>query len=1093
MFLDEAPKDGMYTANEPMLAHAGVPVALQGPGVTDVALGATDETGAFTFGELRAGSYRVLVNMTEEVAAAIAMAGFAFAGDLTGEVVTVAAGQASHVAFPFNIVVQTINVGAAMGNDEETGAAVAGVEVTLYANADKTGMLGMSTTNDMGHATFDFARADDTGPGGNDHLVFVAVSGTGHEDLAVSDNNIIEVAYPAIARSHNAPAAVKLLNTRANFQYWVKSDMDARGGDMLLAGWKTDVYMGDPEAEGAMPLEDASMPTEGMDGELGRASVSYAVAAADLPATFTVMVAAGQSSEMYDQSDALTHTHTGIEHPDANTAAMNDKGPIYVTWTTQTLTVGVYREVDDEPGFTDFRAPQGGDAHPHANVAAEMTVELMTRDSRDRLRRYEYDHDGKESTDPIGTMGISGGMASFPHLPAGMEFTARFHVGSDRTLVGPTDDGDVDAFGDDLGIGMSSGAFGDASGAGPEVMLCSVSTDEDSCATWAYQWTTGSVSGHVAGAGGASVSLDAETNNHDRSATTSKAAATLGNYAISDIQDGEYKLTTPTTADNAYSPKGGYTLEIYHDEGEDDENDDTDYVGTASTNMASFTATKLRLSIKGFVANDGGDGRARGNEAMAGVTVNLMARANARDTEYSVVAKTAETDGNGMYEFNELVQGSRYRVAVVAGDDYVGLRGLGVSKSGVVSPATYPAISEPFPLPSWNHASNTASNTTASVGRAPGPVATVQNFALVYTTSSVSGSVTNLSGSNAGILVEAAMCETYTADDPATGDVNDPMDEEHCEWGTVMRTESAGRGGNYEFPGLMEGYYAVWFTGGGLAAANTNAMGRADDDGGTPGAGMHIGAVMGRNQYLTGRNFTVYTTRPGMDSDNLLTLMVRGATTQGDTTTMDFAAGVDITAQNDNDEGSTAVSLTGTPTVSFESGGVSIKTTQSAGAGARAALTTAVRGSSAGNLPFNKTGATDAGDPIETGITVTVTAANGYNDHDYTFDVTRAAPVNNAATISVGGDEVDFANGVGTSTIAAADTEAEISVNLTEGQTVTASSGSDGLTGVPGEADETIITFTVATPVGQTTVTVTVKSEDGVDNVRTVNVVRPTS
>ena len=38
---------------------------------------------------------------------------------------------------------------------------------------------------------------------------------------------------------------------------------------------------------------------------------------------------------------------------------MNDLGPIYVTWTTQTLTVGVYREVDDEPGFTDFRGGNG--------------------------------------------------------------------------------------------------------------------------------------------------------------------------------------------------------------------------------------------------------------------------------------------------------------------------------------------------------------------------------------------------------------------------------------------------------------------------------------------------------------------------------------------------------------------------------------------------------------------------------------------------------------------------------------------------------------------------------------------------------------
>ena len=246
LFLDEAPKDGMYTANEPMLAHAGVPVALQGPGVTDVALSATDSTGAFMFGELRSGSYRVLVNMTEEVAAAITAAGFAFAGDLTGTVVNVAAGATANVAFPFNITMQTINVGAAMGNAEETGVPVAGVELALYATADRAGdPLGEATTNDMGHATFNFARADDTGPGGNDNLVFVTVSDPGHDDLAVSDNDVIEVAYPATARSHNAPAAVKLVNTRANFQYWVKNDKDARGGDMGQGSWVTEVTMGE--------------------------------------------------------------------------------------------------------------------------------------------------------------------------------------------------------------------------------------------------------------------------------------------------------------------------------------------------------------------------------------------------------------------------------------------------------------------------------------------------------------------------------------------------------------------------------------------------------------------------------------------------------------------------------------------------------------------------------------------------------------------------------------------------------------------------------------------------------------------------------
>ena len=628
-FIDEAPADKMYTANEPALAHAGIPVALQGPGVNDVMLGATDSTGAYMFSNLMAGDYRVLVNMTEEVAAAITMAGFAYKGDLTGEIVSVDAGGNAMVNFPFGITMQTIGVGARMGYGEHLGVPVAGVELAVYADAAMTGMpLGEGTTDSTGVAAVTFARADNTGPGGNDNLVFVNVSESGHDDLAVSGGGVIEVSYPATARTHPAPAAVTLVNTRANFQYWVKNNADARGGDMGLGGWATEVTMG----MDTVPLMvvnakgdtvNATMPTDTAMASRGRAGLSYVIDPAmlkDGPATFTVMVQDEQSGEMYDQSDALVHMHNALAHPDANTAEMNDLGPIYVTWTTQTLTVGVYREVDDEPGFTDFRGGNGtvsGDARPDAAVAAEMTAQLLTRDGRNRLRPYEYDHDGKPTTDDISSMAIgSGGTASFPNLPADTELTVRLHVGSDRVLVGETDAGDIEAFGADLDIGMSTGAFGEASGGGPEVKLCSLTTDRSpaktGCATWAYQWETGSVSGHVDGPGGASVSLTAETDADDRSTKTSAKTGQVGNFAINDVQDGEYALTTPNTADNTFGPKGGFDLAIYHDEAEDDEDEDTEYVGTAwSMTGRDFTATKLRLSIKGYVANDNGDGRPR--------------------------------------------------------------------------------------------------------------------------------------------------------------------------------------------------------------------------------------------------------------------------------------------------------------------------------------------------------------------------------------------------------------------------------------------------------------------------------------------------
>ena len=70
----------------------------------------------------------------------------------------------------------------------------------------------------------------------------------GHADLMVSDNDVIEIEYPGIARVHSAPAHVRLLNMAVIFDFWVKST-DAvstdRGGDMGFGGWKTEVYMGE--------------------------------------------------------------------------------------------------------------------------------------------------------------------------------------------------------------------------------------------------------------------------------------------------------------------------------------------------------------------------------------------------------------------------------------------------------------------------------------------------------------------------------------------------------------------------------------------------------------------------------------------------------------------------------------------------------------------------------------------------------------------------------------------------------------------------------------------------------------------------------
>ncbi len=1147
-YIDEAPADKMYTANEPALAHAGIPVALQGPGVNDVMLGATDSTGAYMFSDLMAGDYRVLVNMTEEVAAAITMAGFAYKGDLTGEIVSVAAGGTQSVNFPFGITTQTIGVGARMGYGEHLGVPVGGVKLAVYADAAMTGMpLGEGTTDSTGVTLVTFARADNTGPGGNDNLVFVNVSESGHDDLAVSGGGVIEVSYPATARTHAAPAAVTLVNTRANFQYWVKNNADARGGDMGLGGWATEVTMG----MDTVPLMvvnakgdtvNATMPTDTAMASRGRAGLSYVIDPAmlkDGPATFTVMVQDEQSSEMYDQSDALVHMHNALAHPDMNTMEMNDLGPIYVTWTTQTLTVGVYREVDDEPGFTDFRGGNGtvsGDARPDAAVAAEMTAQLLTRDGRNRLRPYEYDHDGKPTTDDISSMAIgSGGTASFPNLPADEELTVRLHVGSDRVLVGETDAGDIEAFGADLDIGMSTGAFGEASGGGPEVKLCSLTTDRSpaktGCATWAYQWETGSVSGHVDGPGGASVSLTAETGTDDRSTKTSTKTGQVGNFAINDVQDGDYALSTPNTADNSFGPKGGFDLAIYHDEAEDDEDEDTEYVGTAwSMTGADFTATKLRLSIKGYVANDNGDGRTRGNESLSGVAVNLLAIAKGgvskdkKDTTFTTEA-TTETDGSGFYEFNDLTEGGKYYVEVAAGDDYMGVKDLEDgpnNKSAVVSPDEYPAINEGDDLrgklPGWNHMTNVATAGRATVSaKAPSTVsANLENFALVFTNNNISGSVTNLSGSDGGILVEGAMCPTYTpGNDGPDGDEGTEDDvAAMCLWtqGDVFRTTTDKTGG-YEFDGLTEGYYAVWFTGGGLMAANMNADGKPDDDadldaGGTAGAMSHITTVMGRSDYSSRNSFTVYSARAGT-ADDLTELAITGFTAAAVDAESDtaYSLGDAVIREQQSDDGTDEVTGFdgGDATITFA--GRTANFAAKASTGASITITAAdgqdgkARGCPGGacSISFDPTDGhaddDDDEDPGETTITITVTAGNGYDDHMYTVGgITRTDPADNTPDgVTAAGEAVTLAT-----TVAApfgnALTSVPLVITYEDGQTGMVVVGSDELTGEASRTNENIVTYDVAVgDAQQVSVIVTITSEDGVDAVSIVNLQRAAS
>ena len=742
LFLDEVNSDMMHTDGEPAFAHAGVPLLLQGPGVNDVQFGMTMEDGSYEFDGLMAGSYRVLINVTDTLTAMLTAGGFRYSGELTGAVVTVAAGMKAPVNFPFRIVMQTIFAGAVMGYDTVTGYPVGGVGLELYPTAEDltggTNMLGMATTDSMGHAKFDFPRAMDLGPGGQgtDHLVFVKVTATGHKDLVVSDNAEVEIEYAATDRTSQATTAVRLLNQAVNFQWWVKSNAEAKDGNEFLPGWK--VIMGDT-------IKADTITTDAK----GKATYSGTAKLGPKPTEITIMVdtlAQADSltmGEEWTQSDGLVYTHNPLALPAMNTAKLNDLGPIYITFTTQRLTLGVYREADDVEGYSDYRSgltgPKNGDHRPAAGVASEMSIELLARDSRNRLRRYTWDPHpmtGKDRKTGYSKVGAKG-MVSFTGIPAAAELTVRFHVGSSERVQVDYGFDEIETFGEDLDFGSNVGAFGEMSGAGPEVRMCSSSeeTDDDNCATFGYQWKTGTISGNVGTQSGHEVVLEPETG-HGAIDDDTKTG-TGGKYSFGGLQDGEYSVTASSKKD--YTVNGPPTkkgVAVYHDEYTDDKDSLTKYVGTADGETASWNTTRGGLAIMGYVANDGdGNNLVRGNEAMAGVMVRLLTNAkfvktgvNKGKLSSSKEAATTTTAANGLYSFTDLNDTTDYWVHVPA-NGFRSLSAANPSLSGSLSAAVYPKLPEEseYAKPSWNRATGRASGTSVRITDDKGTVSTTDD------------------------------------------------------------------------------------------------------------------------------------------------------------------------------------------------------------------------------------------------------------------------------------------------------------------------------------------------------------------------------
>ena len=866
LFIDEGGQTALaHDAGEPVLDldavlpedMPGLPITLLGPELTSPpTVGFASREGMYSFGNLQAGTYVINVDVETVINEAghtveglLARLGYEYTGRSLILVSVAAAEENKDNNLPFKITLQTINVSAVMGTpDAATETIVPGVVLTLYPTAEdadkEENALGRpKTTGENGVATFDFLREDDDGPGGedNDHLVFAKVTSTGHADLAFSDNEDIEIQYAATDRVSNALAAARLVNVQVNFQWWVKSDADAKDGNEFLGGWVADDEMGETDASGLATYSKEISVEKAIEG-----------------ASYDVMLAEEQDDgvtgkEEWGQSDALKHEHNHLALPADNTSAMNDYGAIYVTWTTQSLTLGVYREADDVEGFTDYQSElAGGDHRPHSEVGRAMTVELLARESgTNRLRRHKWDVD--EETGEYGKEGYASfdanGMVTFTGIDAGVELTVRYRAGDDREQMDYGYD-EIETFGDDLDHGVTLGAFGAAmGGAGPEVRMCSASDDTNAdatsdewsdewCATFAYQWETGTVYGTVGDESGHEVVVEPETGHGaigDEDKTDSRGA-----YRIGDLQDGVYTATAASGDDyQLLTPAEAESFALYHNEAcwadtnpeparderpdscADDEVDVGDDDGTTTYTYVNgheenWRTGRLGMAIKGYVANDGQDGEGRdnllrGDESMAGITMTLR----------GTVVRTAETEASGFYSFDDLAEGS-YTVSAGTASNARAIHAINrhprtrawrtvTSKTARAEDYTLNPDEADLRKPYWIRSFSTSGRTmgNGTVTYAPGtgtnpPSDTYYNFALVYTDGQLTGSVDNISGSSADIDLVFGSPVPYEDD----------------------RERTTNNRGNFEISGLMEaiGYTAV-IEDAGFAAPCMNAAG----------------------------------------------------------------------------------------------------------------------------------------------------------------------------------------------------------------------------------------------------------------------------
>ena len=887
IFLDANEDDAFDMDEEDALGLAGVTVTVLGPGVTDVNAVQTDADGMFMVENLMAGVYRVLIR-SGDLAAAMKMedwpTGVMFGGSGEGTLVALTPGDAEMSNIPFNITMQTLTMQAMMGNgkadkDAKTGAMVEGVGIDLYptfqaADAGRNQIGKMAMTDSTGTATFTFARAMDTSPGGDrDYVVFAKVAQLPHDDLSVTANEVLEITYSARKLMDAAEEAVQLLNRRAHVRYWVKNVKTDAGGDMVQEGWTSEVR--------SNPANTGSQSVKASD-KRGMATFTDEADVDDLPMKFYIRLSTSQAKALGEAfmvtpepSDAasmesaavagsktaqslLVYEHDGLTMPGDTV----DLGVMRVKWTTQSLYVGVHHERDHIEGFDNQRL-QSRDARPSAAARADsaVNIRLQVVDKYGTPRDWEYED--AYGQDPRGITGgtaqprppLANGLVVYSDLPANLDFVVEAEANGSRQIYGLRD---VDAFMGSRRAEISRGdhsvgTFGEHSGTGPHVLICPLAERGGlaNCSTFAYGYTNNVVTSYL---GAASDDALTSLGSGDTMRVALRPLFSLGSRRVlnrsvpsavgalvtqfGSVPDGQYVVSIGTSKKGTWKwLPGADTVQVAAD----------DATTIGDTLVLEASLTHMKTKIEGTVANFASptlDGTRVGTTVLPTQTVEgaQLTLKRVVGTRMSTVA-TAKTNSRGAFSFKDLQEG-KYVVEGTSTDRYE-LRARNVKPYNRSPELTTSAVTTSYSsgtLPRWSY----GDIDLGTVVSADSALRVLDNgndadFVVLFKDGELIGSVTRRDSLNGeprpyqGASVRLVKCG-YVQDITASlaGDMtyilrSDCVNPDPSFTPVTVETDADGA---YTFTGLIEGVYSATLIMAGVAWDSVATGNIPDNSGG---------------------------------------------------------------------------------------------------------------------------------------------------------------------------------------------------------------------------------------------------------------------